>query len=441
MKQAKSANLLRFLATLGIMTVAATATLFAHDFWLVPNALRYAPNAPMEILGQSGSRFPTSGGPTQLAQVADARLVGRSSDEKVTDLSVAGKSLMLRHKPTAAGQYVVTVSLAARNARTTPERLQRYIALEGAPELAERYAKEGKYPKVDSVTQTSAKFAKTIVEVGERGSRAFDRTVGHLLELVPLDDPSAAKPGGTVRVRLLFRGRPVPNVHLRAGWGSPDAVSAEPPSGPPAKPDQVIVTGANGVASVSITEAGLWNVRTLYAEAMAGMPEHWEVYFSTMVFSVSGAASGDDADSGDEAVEAVVPTRAARQGGDSAAVVHTVARFHAALASGDSATALGLLAEDVVILETGGVETKAQYRSGHLNGDMAYAKAVPSTRTVTGVHVRGDAAWVTSTSITQGEYRDRQVNSQGAELAVLAREGGAWKIKAIHWSSRARRAP
>ena len=32
-----------------------------------------------------------------------------------------------------------------------------------------------------------------------------------------------------------------------------------------------------------------------------------------------------------------------------------------------------------------------------------------------------------------------EINSQGAELMVLAREDGAWKIKAIHWSSRQRR--
>ncbi|MDA1080748.1 MAG: DUF4198 domain-containing protein [Gemmatimonadetes bacterium] len=273
-------------------TLVSAAVLAAHDFWLVPNALTFAPGASVEVLGQSGSRFPTSGGPTQPAQVAEARIVGKSSDVKITDLSVSGKSLMLRSKPGGAGQYVVAVSLTARNARATPARLQRYIALEGAPELAARYEQEGKYPKADSVTQTSAKFAKTIVEVGSNGARAFDKVLGQALELVPLDDPAHTHAGGSVRVRLLFHGKPIPNVHLRAGWGSPDAVNSEPPTGAPAKPDQIVVTGADGVARIDITEPGLWNVRTLYAAAMQGMPEHWEVYFSTMVFSVSGGMGG-----------------------------------------------------------------------------------------------------------------------------------------------------
>lgn len=271
-------------------TLVAATTLAAHDFWLVPNALTFTTSGGLEVLGQSGTKFPTSGSATQPAQVAEARIVGGSSDEKVTDLSVSGKSLMLRHKPGSAGQYVVAVALATRNVRTTPARLQRYIALEGAPELAAQYEKEGKYPTADSVTQMSAKFAKTIVQVGDKGGRAFDKTLGHALELVPLDDPSAVRPGGggALRVKLLFHGKPVANAVLRAGWGSLADVPADAPTGA-AKSDQVVTTGADGVATVSVTEAGLWNVRTLYAAAMQGMPEHWEVYFATMVVAVSGS--------------------------------------------------------------------------------------------------------------------------------------------------------
>jgi ketosteroid isomerase-like protein len=113
--------------------------------------------------------------------------------------------------------------------------------------------------------------------------------------------------------------------------------------------------------------------------------------------------------------------------------------FHTALAAGDSVAALGHLTEDVAILESGGVEDKERYRSGHLAGDMRFAAAVPRVRGALQVSVLGDVAWAYSTSITEGRMGDREINSQGAELVVLARERGAWKIKAIHWSSRARR--
>ena len=126
--------------------------------------------------------------------------------------------------------------------------------------------------------------------------------------------------------------------------------------------------------------------------------------------------------------------------GDSAAVAGIIAKYHEALAAGDSAAALALLADDAVILESGGVESRAEYRSHHLPGDINFAKAIKSLRGTVHVRVHGDVAWASSTSTTQGEMNGRTINSVGAELMVLVRTAQGWKISAIHWSSRQRRA-
>ena len=124
---------------------------------------------------------------------------------------------------------------------------------------------------------------------------------------------------------------------------------------------------------------------------------------------------------------------------DSSDVAAVVMRHHAALASGDSAAALALLTDDAVILESGGIETRTEYRSHHLQADVAFAQAVKTERSPTRVVVRGDVAWASSTSVSQGEFRGRAINSVGAELMVLVRDSGGWRISAIHWSSRNRR--
>lgn len=124
---------------------------------------------------------------------------------------------------------------------------------------------------------------------------------------------------------------------------------------------------------------------------------------------------------------------------DSAEVAATVDRFHRALAAADSAGALALLTADVAILESGGVEDRAEYRSHHLGSDIEFARAVPSRRAPMTVRVHGDVAWATSTSTTEGTFRGRAINSSGAELMVLVRTPEGWRIAAIHWSSRNRR--
>ena len=123
---------------------------------------------------------------------------------------------------------------------------------------------------------------------------------------------------------------------------------------------------------------------------------------------------------------------------DSAAVVAVIHAFHAALAAGDSARALAMLSPDVIVLESGGMETRAEYRSHHLASDIEFARAVKDVRGPMSVVVRGDAAWAWSTSDSRGQFRGRPVSSTGAELMVLERHADGWRIAAIHWSSRRR---
>ncbi len=138
---------------------------------------------------------------------------------------------------------------------------------------------------------------------------------------------------------------------------------------------------------------------------------------------------------------AALPPKAPAQNADETAVRAVVAAFHEALVKGDSAGALRLLAPDVRILESGGMETRDDYRRGHLPGDIAFAQAVPSTRGESTVTVSGDVAWVVGSSRTTGTYRDRPINSAGAELMILSRTAEGWRIRAIHWSSRTIRTP
>jgi ketosteroid isomerase-like protein len=124
---------------------------------------------------------------------------------------------------------------------------------------------------------------------------------------------------------------------------------------------------------------------------------------------------------------------------DSAAVTQAVTDYHAALARGDSAAALALLAPDAVILESGGLESRDEYRAHHLPGDIGFARAVPSRRGPIRVTLAGDVAWAVSSSETTGTFRERAINSTGVELMVLSRTPEGWRIRAIHWSSRSRR--
>ena len=127
------------------------------------------------------------------------------------------------------------------------------------------------------------------------------------------------------------------------------------------------------------------------------------------------------------------------QASSTSAALAVAAQFHDLLGRGDSAAAARLLAPDAIVLESGDVETRAQYVAHHLSEDIAFAKAVPSTRTIVQSRRDGNVVWITATSVSKGRFGDRQIDSRGTELMILSRSGSKWLIRAIHWSSR--RAP
>lgn len=407
-------------AVLGVLLAAAG--LAAHDFWIVPNPFQVAAGDTIHVFGQTSSHFPTSESAVATDRVAEAKLIGQTGETRISNLSIGGKSLRLHARPGTPGQYVVAASLHWRSMRESAESFRRYLRLEGAPAALERIDRDGLLAGRDSVTRRYAKYAKTLVQVGSGGGRAFNKVAGHPLEFIPESDPAALRAGDTLSVRLRFAGRPLSAARVHAGAVAWTQTTLTDPPRESVK-DAELVANADGVIRIPISAGGLWNVRTIHiTQSPAGSGADWDAHWATLVFLVGGA-----------------PGTPSAAPGDSADVARVVDAYDRALRTGDSAAALALLMPDVVILESGGMETLQEYRSHHLASDMEYARAVPGTRSAIHVRVRGDAAWAWSTSVAQGTFRTRPVNSAGAELMVLTRSPQGWRISAIHWSSRNRR--
>ena len=126
--------------------------------------------------------------------------------------------------------------------------------------------------------------------------------------------------------------------------------------------------------------------------------------------------------------------------GDSAAALAVVEQYEAALSAGDSAKAVSLLADDLLVMEAGAIETRAEYLAHHLGADMKASAGAKGERTVLRVSVVGDAAYVVTKTVRPGTGAQGSAGSELAELMVLSKTSAGWKIRAIHWSSRRRRA-
>ncbi len=111
--------------------------------------------------------------------------------------------------------------------------------------------------------------------------------------------------------------------------------------------------------------------------------------------------------------------------------------FAAALAKGDEAMVRSLLAEDVVIYESGGQESsRREYTSHHMKSDMAFLAAL-KIQVLEQTHGGDDeVAWVLTRSRLSGTYEGKAVDLYSTESLVLKRSAGKFRIVHVHWSSR-----
>lgn len=117
-------------------------------------------------------------------------------------------------------------------------------------------------------------------------------------------------------------------------------------------------------------------------------------------------------------------------------VLEALDNFKAAIIDNDSEAASNVMADDVLILEGSGMETKEEYLSHHFHSDGKFLKALNREILTQKISLEGNTAWVSTVSSMKGTYSEREIDLTSLELAVLKKEGSDWKIAAIQWSSR-----
>lgn len=119
------------------------------------------------------------------------------------------------------------------------------------------------------------------------------------------------------------------------------------------------------------------------------------------------------------------------------APVAAVDAFHQALAKGDPAGALALLAPNLVVCEFGVIDpTRDAYAFAHLPIDMSLAMSARWTLKTRKMGGTGDQRWVVSSYRVVGTGPDGSAVDQIIlETMILQRSANTYSISHIHWSA------
>jgi hypothetical protein len=263
-----------FVGWLGILFVfMAVPNVLAHDLWLLPPG-KLEPNKPEFVRVNSGSTFPKGDHAPDPSKFKRLLLV--QPDGKQGTVAAAGTketSGLLKVEPTTSGLYIVAVETQPKLITLEADKFNEYLVSDGLVPIYQLRRKEGLLTTPGR--ERYSKSPKAIMQVGKERGGDPCRVVGLPLEIVPLKDPLALKIGDTLRVRVLFRDKPLANANL--GWDAPGGDDI---------PLGTIRTDSRGEALVPISQLGLMTIRLTHMTRPKMADYEWESFWTTLTFRI-----------------------------------------------------------------------------------------------------------------------------------------------------------
>ncbi|NIM77544.1 MAG: DUF4198 domain-containing protein [Candidatus Aminicenantes bacterium] len=245
----------------------------AHDLWLVPEKYIISPGQPVTIFANTGMDFPKSLNAVLPGRVSRSVLVGKSGEETLTGLAVKGKSLIAGCTIKNPGTYVAAISIHPKEIKLKAKEFNEYLLHDGLSAVYKLREKEGILDK-DAVEYYS-KYAKTIIQSGDTQDDTPTRPLHLPIEIVPAVNPYKLKRGDSLKVAVLFKGKPLPGAEL--AWSFP---------GMGEKFAGTTKTGNNGNANIPLTRSGPYVIRLTHMEWVKKKTHEWESFWASLTFEV-----------------------------------------------------------------------------------------------------------------------------------------------------------
>jgi len=264
------------LAVLASLCLGVATALSAHDMFIKLRSY-FLPAHTAVVVPLVNGTFSSSENSIDRNRIADISLMtqeGRTRYDTAT-VSARGDSTFFRIESGPPGTSVFGVSTRPNQLKISGKEFTAYLEEEALAEVIDARKKAG--ISADSASERYAKHVKAIVQVGNDRTDGYAAVLGYPAELIPLDNPYAVKPGGTLRVRALVNGTPVADLALLAGGRS---------TGDARLPVQTVRTGPDGEATIRIPRRGSYYVKFISMVRVTGGVTDYVSNWATLTFQI-----------------------------------------------------------------------------------------------------------------------------------------------------------
>jgi uncharacterized GH25 family protein len=260
-------------AVVGLLVVSLSV--LAHDMWLVPDWFILDEGKAIGVAVATGDLFPESDSAVAPERVAGFKLISAKGETEASSLRAEGNYLVGQVAPDQPGNYLVALALKPRFIQLAAKDFNEYLEHEGLKGILAARAGQGRSNAEGREFYT--KFAKALIQVGGRNDDTYAKVVGHRIEVVPQANPYGLKAGATLMAKVLFDGKPLPDVQIGFGhdrYGKQGFAFTTR-------------TDKDGLAKIPLVNTGRWYVHALHMQPHANTKDaDWESFWATLTFEV-----------------------------------------------------------------------------------------------------------------------------------------------------------
>ncbi len=245
----------------------------AHEFWLLPTQFKYKVGDLLQVDFKVGESFEGDYWNLEKNSVDKIELHNRIGS---VDLSTKVKNTRgqnVEYTFNNVGTHLISMQSGESYIESTPQEFEVYLEEDGLQYIQEEREKLGEQNKVSR--EVYSRYAKLLVQAGDRTDDTFQKIAGLKYEVVPLQNPYDLKSGDYMDCKILFRGNPEPHALVKV-WNHIGNRTFL----------QNIYTESDGTIRFPISNNGSWMVSSVKMIRSNSNKAEWESMWGSLVFGI-----------------------------------------------------------------------------------------------------------------------------------------------------------
>jgi uncharacterized GH25 family protein len=260
------------IASFGLCIV--TFLCHAHEFWMQPNQFKFQPGEAVGFDFMVGENFEGERWSLKRHKVARLEQHTLTNVEKIAMPADTSKQPLIEAALKSQGGHLVVMQSDNAYLELEAEKFNAYLKEDGLDDAMNYRI------KTNTTDKPSREFyqrnAKLLLQCGTMLDDTYRKKTGLPLEIIPLSNPYAVKPGEELKFRLTFKDKPHGFALVKVWHKAEDRTFM-----------QNVYTDKEGIITTRISGKGMWMISSVKMVASESKTADWQSYWGSLVFGVN----------------------------------------------------------------------------------------------------------------------------------------------------------